>query len=85
MNDDSATSRGDDEVDPGTPVEMLADFEHVPSSSFLGRVRRSIHRRSAVSQLASFSWNAPLLVSREFWSFVAEHFFPKGTGKDHQQ
>lgn len=84
MSDDPEALRGESEVDPGTPVEMLAEFEHAPSTRFLGRIRRSIHRRSAISQVASFSWNAPRLVVGEFWNFVAEHFFPKSTGKDHQ-
>jgi hypothetical protein len=83
MSDDSETPR--DEVDPGTPVDVLAGFEYAPSPTFLGRIRRSIYRRTAVSQVASFSWNAPMLIFREFWLFLAEHFFPKSTGKDHQQ
>lgn len=85
MSDDSATRRGDDETDPGAPVDILAGFEYAPSPTFLGRVRRSIYRRSAVSQVASFSWNAPLLIFREFWIVLAELFFPKSAGKDHQQ
>lgn len=85
MSDDPKAFHNDDEIDPGAPVEMLAGYEYTPSSGFIGRIRRSLHRRSAVSQLASFSWNAPTLVFREFWGFMAEHFLPRSTGKDHQQ
>lgn len=85
MSDNPAASHGDNDVDPGAPVDMLADFQYAPSSSFLGRVRRSIQRRTTASQVVSFSWNVPLLVFREFWQLLAEQFFPRSAGKDHQQ
>jgi hypothetical protein len=70
------------EVDPGEPVALLAGFEQDTSSDLLTRIRRAILRRTAAAQLTTFSWNAPLLVMKEFWLLLMEQFTPKGTGKD---
>lgn len=71
-----------EEIDPGEPIGPLANFEYDTSSDFLNRIRRSIYRRVAVSQVATFSWNAPFLIFLEFWLTLADHVFPKTSRKD---
>jgi hypothetical protein len=73
------------EIDAGTPIEILATFEHEPSADLLSRISRSIHRRTLVSQFASFSWNTPLIVLMEFWGAFADQLFPKSTRKERQR
>lgn len=87
MSDDFSTrsSRESDEVDPGQPIEDLSGFEYDASSSFLSRIRRRIHRRTATSQIVSFSWSAPFLVLLEFWVALADTLFPKNIGKDQRR
>lgn len=87
MSDDAANSESnnEEEIDPGEPVGELASFEHAPSANFLGRIRRTLQRRATVSQIASFSWNTPLLVLMEFWLMLIQPLNPKGPRKDRQQ
>jgi len=47
------------------PIEFLSDQEVEPSTDLIGRVRRSIQRRSAASQVATFTWQLPRLVLLE--------------------
>jgi hypothetical protein len=84
MSDGPADSEMEDgeEVDPGEPIAVLAEFEHEASTGLLTRIRRTIQRRTAAAQLTSFSWNAPLAVLREFWLILIEQLNTKGTGKD---
>ncbi len=72
----------DPDVDPGEPIALLAEFDHDASTDLLTRIRRTIQRRTAAGQLTSFTWNAPLVVLREFWLILIEQLNPKGTGKD---
>lgn len=51
--------------DPGEPLEILAAQEIEATAHFLPRLRRKIHRRVAVSQVASFSWHLPCTVLLE--------------------
>ena len=87
MSDDAANSESHNgkEVDPGEPIGVLATLEHEPSPNFLGRIRRTIQRRTSISQIASFSWNIPLLVFMEFWLMLTEQFNPNGPRKERQQ
>ena len=71
-----------EEVDAGEPIALLAEFDHEASTDLLTRIRRTIQRRTAAAQLTSFSWNAPLVVMREFWLMFIEQLNPKGAGKD---
>ena len=48
--------------DAGEPIRMLAGQEVETSSGFLRRVRGKIHRRTAVSQFAVYSWDLPRVV-----------------------
>ena len=56
------------EEEPGPPIQVLAGAEHPVSDEFIGRVRRTIFRRTAVSQLASYSWHIPKLILMEMAS-----------------
>jgi hypothetical protein len=85
MSDSPPGLPGAEEVDPGAPIVELATFEQDASGDFLGRIRRVIQRRTAVSHLASFSWNAPFLILLEFWIVLADALFPKATRKDQRR
>ncbi len=63
---------GEEEGDPGEPIAALAGFQENASPTLLGSVRRNIYRRSAISHIASFSWNIPKLVLTEFWKFLLQ-------------
>jgi hypothetical protein len=70
------------EIDPGEPVQQLAGFEYETSPGLLARIRRAIHRRSAVAQLASFSASVPLVILKEFWLLLIGQLGPKSARKD---
>jgi hypothetical protein len=86
MSDDAANpeSHNGKDLDPGEPVGVLATLEHEPSANFLGRIRRTIQRRTSVSQIASFSWNIPFVILMEFWLMLTEQLNPKGPRKERQ-
>jgi hypothetical protein len=50
------------DLDPGPPIRALREQEHETSSDFIGRVRRRIYRRTAATQLASYSWDLPKVI-----------------------
>jgi hypothetical protein len=85
MSDDPVNPRRGEDIDAGTPIEELAGFEHPPSSNLMSRIRRAIQRRTTVSQVASFSWNTPFIVFREFWIILAEQLLPTSARKDHKR
>jgi hypothetical protein len=85
MSDHTTPPHDGEENDTGAPIDMLAGLEYRPSTTFLGRIRRTIQRRTAVSQVVSFSWNAPWIVFLEFWTALAGHFSPGSARKDHQR
>jgi hypothetical protein len=64
----------------GEPVRLLLEQEREPSSDFLGRIRRRIHRRSATSQFAAFSWHLPKAVLLEMIN-VFGHIFSALDGR----
>ena len=70
------------EIDPGEPVAQLAGFEQATSTGLLGRIRRSIQRRSTVAQLTTFSASVPLVVLKEFWLILVGQFGQKNARKD---
>ena len=84
MSDGPADSERQDgeEVDPGEPIAVLAELDDEASTDLLTRIRRTIQRRTAAAQLASFSWSAPLMVLKEVWLILIEQLNPKSTGKD---
>jgi hypothetical protein len=71
-------------IDPGEPVKELACFEYEASPAFLTVVRRKIHRRSAVSQLASFSWDVPKALLTELWNALVQAVGPASGKKERQ-
>ncbi len=86
MSDDPNNSmwHGGQDVDPGEPVRVLTDFEHKTSPTFLTRIRRTIHRRTAASHVASFSWNVPSVVLLELWTSLMELLHLRGVQKGRQ-
>ncbi len=66
----------------GEPIQVLFDQELEPSSEFMGKIRRRIYRRTAASQLASYSWHLPKLILIEMLSLMGH--LPKafGTNKE---
>jgi hypothetical protein len=86
MNPPSDTSgNGGVGQDQGQPIAMLKEAAMAPSSDFIGRVRRKIHRRTTASQLASYSWHMPKVVLLEmanlFGHIVKASVAKKESGK----
>lgn len=71
---------------PGTgdaaeqPIRLLMEQEWETSPQFIKRLRAKIHRRTAASQLASFSWNLPKAILMEL-AGVFGHLFTTAGGK----
>jgi hypothetical protein len=84
MSDEPEDSemREDEEIDPGEPIAALAKLEHDTSSLLIGRVLRTIQRRTAIGQLTSFSAEAPVVVLKEFWLILINQLNPISMGKD---
>jgi len=84
MSDEPEDSemREDEEIDPGEPIAALAKLEHDTSSLLIGRVLRTIQRRTAIGQLTSFSAEAPVVVLKEFWLISIGQLNPISMGKD---
>jgi hypothetical protein len=84
MNNEREDSqvRDAEEIDLGEPIAALAGFERDVSSNLATRIRRTIHRRITVGQVASFSASIPLLVLKEFWAILMSRPGPVGTRKD---
>lgn len=70
---DQGSDPGADE-DLGEPIAELRGFEEAPSVGFLGRVVRSLRRRSLGSQLATLSWTAMGEVFLEFLKLIHSMF-----------
>jgi hypothetical protein len=54
------------------PVSELQEEELEPQGDFAGRVRRSIERRVAGGQVATFSWELPKVVLRELTEMIVD-------------
>lgn len=65
-----------------SPIGALANQELQPSPDFWASVRRSIYRREAVSQLASYSWDVPKVVLTELFGVIRHLFFALGGRKE---
>lgn len=74
MSSDHVPPHHDEEIDPGQPIAALTGFQYDPSPTFLSRMRRAIQRRTAASQVISFSWNVPALVLKEFLELLVGLF-----------
>jgi len=75
-----------DPADDDAPIELLRTQTHEPSGEFLQRIRRTIHRRTATSQLASFTWHLPGTILIEIAGLL-RHFVStaSGGGKDKEK
>ena len=56
----------EDENDESDRISALANLEHDASPVFLSRIRSTIRRRAATSQLAAVYWALPPVVAGEF-------------------
>jgi len=70
-----------DEIDPGEPLQALANFEQEASRNLIVQIRRSIQRRTTVGQLAAFSVCIPLLMLKEFLSVLITRPDPRNSRK----
>ena len=70
------------EIDPGEPIPQLSNFEDEASDRLLTRIRRAIHRLSALAHLTSFSASIPLVIFKEFWLILIEALGQKSARKD---
>ena len=68
--------------DAGQPIVALLDLEQATSPDFMTRVRRRIFRRTAVSQVASYSWNLPGVILLEMASVLGHLIKVFGTAKE---
>jgi len=62
-------ANGEDQL--GEPIEDLRELEQETSPQFLNVVRNKIHRRTAASQMISFSWELPKTVLMELGNLLA--------------
>jgi hypothetical protein len=67
--------------DAGEPVEMLRNFQEDVSPEFLGRVHRSIHRRTVAAQVADFSWRTPGMILLELSKMLRQVLTAAAPGK----
>ncbi|HSU59760.1 MAG TPA: hypothetical protein VLI55_10640 [Bryobacteraceae bacterium] len=61
-----------DEERQDEPIAALKDLQQETSSIFLTGIRRRIYRRTAASQVASFSWQLPKTVLVELGKMFGE-------------
>jgi hypothetical protein len=70
-----------DEIDPGEPLQALANLEQGASRNLVVQIRRSIQRRTTVGQLAVFSVCIPILMLKEFLSVLITRPDPRNARK----
>jgi hypothetical protein len=75
------TPPGGREDDDDEPIRELRDLERETSPGFLGRIRRKIQRRTAVSHVATFSWQVPKVVLFELIGMLVHILNALGTRK----
>lgn len=63
-------------IDTGAPLTELADLGLTPTSSFMGRLRRSIGRRVLTSDVVDFATTSPFAVFIEFLAFFFSGLAP---------
>lgn len=82
MADDASTSPPDtsgpdpDDVDPGEPLEVLAELRQTPTLGFLGGIRRRIQRRNLVADATELSWSGLSFIVVQFLTMFLEVFQP---------
>jgi hypothetical protein len=82
MNSDAGepTGRPGNERAQEQPIRLLLEQEWETPLDFIKRIRAKIQRRTAASQLASFSWNLPKAILIEL-AGVLGHLFTTVNGK----
>ena len=65
--------------DLGDPIAELRDLQEPVSAGFMGRVVRSLRRRSLGSQLATLSWTAMGEVFLEFIKVIHTLLQPRNS------
>jgi hypothetical protein len=71
--------------DPDLPIDSLREQERETAPDFLSKVRNKIHRRTAASQVASYSWHLPKVVLIEMASVLGYIFTAISGNKDSQR
>ena len=74
-----------DEHGPERPIQELRDQELETLPDFMAKVRGKIYRRTAASQLATFSWHLPKVILMELATLLSHLFRAFGTKKDSPQ
>jgi hypothetical protein len=67
--------------DVGEPIEILKEQELDTSPQFVAQVRGKIHRRTATSQLVTYSWNLPKVSLIELVRLLTHFLETFGTRK----
>lgn len=75
----------EDDVDPGEPIAELADFREQASGDLLGRIRRSLQRRSLSSQLMTLSWGGVGEVFQELLELIYSFIEPRENRRDEEK
>jgi hypothetical protein len=78
MNPEDANPNGAGEE--AEAIAFLTEQEADTAPDFIARVRNKIHRRTAASQIVSYSWHLPRVVVLEMIS-VLSHVFTVFSGK----
>jgi hypothetical protein len=71
MSEDPELPEEGAEQEPDQPIVALADLEQNISPGFFSVVRKKIYRRTAASQVVSFSWNVPRMIFFELANIFA--------------
>ena len=69
-------------VDPGQPIAILRELQRETSVRFTDKVRGRIHRRTATSQLTTYSWQLPQSTLLEMVRLLTHFFQSFGTRKE---
>ena len=64
------------------PIRVLRDQEREPSPDFMNKIRRRIYRRTAGSQLASYSWHLPKMILIELARLIGHFVSAFGSTKE---
>jgi hypothetical protein len=80
-SDRGSAERPDEQDETGSPIRALTEQEMETGPDFVAKVRNKIYRRTATSQVASFSWHLPKMILLEAAGML-EHFCKSfGMGK----
>lgn len=71
-----------DAIDPGQPIAVLKELQRETSTRFADKVRGRIHRRTATSQLTTYSWEMPQTTLLEMVRLLVHFFQSFGVRKE---